>query len=149
VIGFGNRQQETVDRDNLLQYVTHQDLRAFGLIPELIGRLPVLTYLEPLDKEALQRILVEPRNSLLKQYNKLFALENIKLSFTDDAIDFIAEKALEFKLGARGLRSICEAIMTDAMFELPDQQEVDTFEVTAEYASQKLHKSKLSKLKAA
>ncbi len=150
VIGYRAEQGERVDRDNLLQYINHQDLKSYGLIPELIGRLPVLTYLDPLDQEALERILTEPRNSLVKQYEQLFALEGIELTFTKGALEFIAQKALEFKLGARGLRSICEAIMTDAMFELPSQKETTKkLEITANYAKEKLGHSKLSKLKVA
>ncbi len=151
VIGFKSDDDESmgIDKDNLLQYVSHQDLKRFGLIPELIGRLPVLTYLNPLDLDALKRILTEPKNSLVKQYTKLFDLEGIALTFTDGAMDFIAEKALEFQLGARGLRSICEAIMTDAMFDLPSQKEVKEFVLTREYAEQKMSRSRLSKLKAA
>ncbi len=149
VIGFSTGKKEKIDRENLLQYINHQDLKSFGLIPELVGRLPVLTYLEPLDLEALRRILTEPKNSIIKQYVKLFALENIQLSFSQSAIEFIAEKALEYELGARGLRSICEAIMTDAMFELPSQKEVTEFEITRSYAVEKLSRSKLSKLRAA
>ncbi|MBX2877821.1 MAG: ATP-dependent Clp protease ATP-binding subunit ClpX [Saprospiraceae bacterium] len=151
VIGFKSEDDESmgIDKDNLLQYVSHQDLKRFGLIPELIGRLPVLTYLNPLDLDALKRILTEPKNSLVKQYSKLFDLEGIALSFTDDAMDFIAEKALEFQLGARGLRSICEAIMTDAMFDLPSQKEVKEFLITRAYAEEKMSRSRISKLKAA
>lgn len=149
VIGFRGDSVEKIDRENILSYVNHQDLKSFGLIPELLGRLPVLTYLDPLDKASLKRIMTEPKNSLVRQYKKLFDLEGIELSFTTGAIDLIAEKALEFKLGARGLRSICEAIMTDAMFELPGQKEVKTFEVTADYAESQLSRSKLSRLKAA
>jgi len=152
VIGFKNKEASTdaIDRTKLLQYISHQDLRSFGLIPELLGRLPVLAYLEPLDIEALKQILVAPRNALIKQYQKLFDLEGIKLEFSEDAIEFIAEKALDFNLGARGLRSICEAVMTDAMFELPSQQDVDRFEITRAYAEEKLSRSKISKqLKAA
>ena len=149
VIGFNGDQKERVDRENLLQYISHVDLKTFGLIPELIGRLPVLTFLYPLDLEALRRILIEPKNSLIKQYKRLFDLEGIKLTFTEDALTFIAETALDYKLGARGLRSICEAIMTDAMFELPSQRDVRTFEITREYAVAKLNNSKLSQLKAA
>lgn len=149
VIGFRAEDNKYTDRESILQYINHQDLKRYGLIPELIGRLPVLTYLEPLDIEALRRILVEPKNSLLKQYQKLFELEGISLSFTKDAIEYIAEKALEFKLGARGLRSICEAIMTDAMFELPSQKDVKSFEVSRSYAVEKLTRSKLNKLRAA
>jgi ATP-dependent Clp protease ATP-binding subunit ClpX len=152
VIGFKNKEAttEAIDRTRLLQYISHQDLRSFGLIPELLGRLPVLAYLEPLDIEALKQILVAPRNALIKQYQKLFDLEGIKLEFSEDAIEFIAEKALDFNLGARGLRSICEAVMTDAMFELPSRQDVDRFEITRAYAEEKLSRSKISKqLKAA
>lgn len=150
VIGFNSAEKERIDKDNLLQYISQQDIKTFGLIPELIGRLPVLTYLEPLDKTALRRILSEPKNSLIKQYSKLFALEGIELEFTDEAIEFIAEKALEFNLGARGLRSICEAIMTDAMFEFPSKKNIEHFLVTAEYAQQKLSRSKITaQLKAA
>ena len=150
VIGYKSEENKLkIDRDNLLQYVNHQDLKNYGLIPELVGRLPVLTYLEPLDVESLKRILVEPKNSLLRQYKKLFELEDIKLEFTDDAIEYIAEKALDFNLGARGLRSICEAIMTDAMFELPSNKEIKSFTLTREYSEEKLNRSKLSKLRAA
>lgn len=149
VIGFSNKEKEKVDRDNLLQYINHQDLKSYGLIPELVGRLPVLTYLEPLDKDALTKILTEPRNALIKQYEKLFDLEGIKLKMTPGALEFIAEKAIEYKLGARGLRSICEAIMTDAMYELPSQKDTKEFEVTASYAKEKLSRSKLSKLRVA
>ncbi|MCB0578601.1 MAG: ATP-dependent Clp protease ATP-binding subunit ClpX [Phaeodactylibacter sp.] len=145
VIGFKSDEALTIDRDNLLQYINHQDLKSYGLIPELIGRLPVLAFLEPLDLDALKRILVEPRNALVKQYKKLFELEGIRLEFTQDAIEYIAEKALDFKLGARGLRSICEAIMTDAMFDLPSSQDVKHFEISRAYAEEKLGHSKLSK----
>jgi len=149
VIGFNSHDKEEIQSDNLLQYVTHQDLKSFGLIPELIGRLPVLTYLEPLNVETLRRILVEPKNALVKQYQKLFELEDVELSFTSEAIDHISELALEYKLGARGLRSICEAIMTDPMFDIPSTPEVTSFEVDLEFVKQKLNKSKLSKLKVA
>ncbi len=149
VIGFGNNVKQKVDRENLLQYITHKDLKTFGLIPEIIGRLPVLTYLEPLDVKALRRIITEPKNAIIKQYKKLFEIEDIELSFTEDAITFVAEQALEYKLGARGLRSICEAIMMDAMYELPSQKEVTKFEVTLTYAKEKLSGSMLSKLRAA
>lgn len=148
VIGFNNK-EEVSTKDNLLAYVTHQDLKSFGLIPELIGRLPVLTYLEPLDKQSLVRIMTEPKNALVKQYKKLFELEGIELSFANNAIEFIAEKAIEYKLGARGLRSICEAIMTDAMFELPSDKSVTKLEINRNYAEEKLSKSKLHQLKAA
>lgn len=149
VIGFDTADTAAIDQENLLQYVNHTDLRRFGLIPELIGRLPVLTYLDPLDHAAMRRILVEPRNSLIKQYQYLFSLEGIKLSFADDAIDFIAEKAIEYELGARGLRSICEAIMTDAMFELPGQTEIKSFTIDKAYIEAKLSKTKMEALKAA
>ena len=119
VIGYKDKTTRKFDRDNLLQYVTHHDIRGFGLIPELVGRLPVLAYLEQLDVPALKRILTEPRNALMKQYQKLFELENVRLEVTDEALQYIAETALEYKLGARGLRSLCEAIFTDAMFEMP------------------------------
>ncbi len=150
VIGFKNSDAEGIDRENLLQYISHQDMKSYGLIPELVGRLPVLTFLDPLDQEALKRILVEPRNSLLRQYQKLFALEDIQLHFSEDAIDYIASKALEFNLGARGLRSICEAIITDAMFELPSEKgQIREFTVTEAYAREKLRRSKLNHLRAA
>jgi ATP-dependent Clp protease ATP-binding subunit ClpX len=149
VVGFKAEKKERHDEDNLLQYISHHDLRTFGLIPELIGRLPVLSYLEPLDKDALKAILTEPKNALIKQYKKLFAYENIDFTMTEEAIDFIVEKALEYKLGARGLRSIVEAIVTDAMFELPSQTDIKEFEVTGEYAEEKLANSKISKLKVA
>ena len=149
VIGFSQDVTEQVDREHLLQYITHQDLKAFGLIPELIGRLPILTYLDPLDKETLVRILTEPKNSLVKQFNKLFELEGKKLIITKEALSYIADKALEFKLGARGLRSILEAILMDAMYELPSQEDVKSFKVDLVYAKDKMNKSKLNKLKVA
>lgn len=150
VIGFKKgKTGEEIDKENLLSYITHQDVRSYGLIPELLGRLPVLVHLEELDKAALTNILTEPKNALLKQYKKLFALEGIALSFDKAAIDFIVEKALEYKLGARGLRSICEAIITDAMFELPSKADIKEYVITEAYARQKLNKSRLSKLKVA
>lgn len=149
VIGFKKEGEENVDKENIYQYVNHQDIKSFGLIPELIGRLPVLTYLEPLDKETLIRILTEPKNSLIKQYQKLFELEGIKLEIKEDAYEFIAEKALEFKLGARGLRSICEAILTDAMYELPSEKDVLELVINKDYAIDKISHSKLSRLKVA
>ncbi len=149
VIGYGRDVREKVDTENIFQYVSARDLRSFGLIPELIGRLPVLTHLEPLNKNALVRIMSEPKNALIKQYKRLFELEGIELHMTEGAIDFIAEKAIEYSLGARGLRSICEAIMTDAMFELPSKKDVTRFEVDERYAKEKLSRSKLSKLRAA
>ena len=138
-----------LDKDNLLRFVSAQDLKTFGLIPELIGRLPVVSYLNPLDKEALRRILTEPKNALVKQYKKLFEMENIEIEFKDGAIDFIVEKAIEFKLGARGLRSICEAIITDAMFELPSERSTDRLVINRAYAEEKFSKSQYSKLKVA
>jgi len=150
VIGYKSEDSSLrVDKENLLQYINQQDLRAFGLIPELIGRLPVLAHLNPLDKEDLVRILTEPRNSLIRQYQKLFQLEGKTVEFSPDAMEYIAEKALDFNLGARGLRSICEAIMTDAMFELPSQKDVTQLTVDREYAEEKLSRSKLSRLQAA
>ena len=149
VIGYNKDENEKIDTENLLQYVSHRDLKGFGLIPELIGRLPVLTYLIPLDKETLIRILHEPKNALIKQYKKLFELEGIELHFTKDALHYIAEKALDFKLGARGLRSICEAVLTDAMFELPSKEETTEFTVDLAYVRQQIDNSKLSKLRAA
>jgi ATP-dependent Clp protease ATP-binding subunit ClpX len=139
---------EKIDDKNLLKYITPADLKSFGLIPELIGRLPVLTYLKPLDAEALRRILTEPKNALMKQYEKLFELDGVKLSIDKSVLDLIVEKAIEFKLGARGLRSICEAILTDAMFEMPSSKEKE-LKVTYDYAIEKLNKSVLSKLKVA
>jgi ATP-dependent Clp protease ATP-binding subunit ClpX len=138
-----------VDVKNLYKYITPQDLKSFGLIPELIGRLPVLTYLNPLDREALHNILTEPRNSLLKQYKKLFDYEGVKLEFEDEVLDFIVDKAMEFKLGARGLRSICVAIMIDAMFEFPSKKDVKRLVVTLDYALDKFEKSDIKKLKVA
>lgn len=151
VIGFKNAEQEKIDEENLLQYVTPQDVKSFGLIPELIGRLPVLTYLNPLDKKALRRILTEPKNAIIKQYIKLFEIDNITLSFDKAALDFIVDKAMEYQLGARGLRSICEAIMLDAMFDLPSSNKTEKeLKVTLNYAKEKFDKSKIgSKLKVA
>lgn len=131
------------EEESLLKYVTQQDLKSFGLIPELIGRLPLLTFLNPLDGEILKRILTEPKNALIKQYKKLFEMENIQLSFDDGAIDYIVDQAVKFELGARGLRSICEAILTDAMFELPSDKSVKEFTVTEAYAKSKFEHSAL------
>jgi len=130
-----------------LQYISPQDLKSFGLIPEIIGRLPVLTYLAPLDKEALRNILTEPKNSVIKQYKKLFQLDGIKLEFEEDAFQYIVEKAIEFKLGARGLRSICENIMNDAMFDSPSES-IESLIITHEYARNKLSHSGINRLKA-
>lgn len=149
VIGYNNEPQDHIDKDNMMRYITHQDLKQYGLIPELIGRLPVLTYLEPLDKATLISILTEPKNALIKQYTKLFELEGIKLKFEEEVIDHIAEKALEYKLGARGLRSLCEAILTDAMFELPSKKDIREFVVDMNYVKEKLDKSNIRKLFAA
>lgn len=148
-IGFSNdrRLDSLWEDDNVLRFVTQQDLKSFGLIPELIGRLPLLTYLNPLDNETLKRILIEPKNALIKQYSKLFGMENIKLEFDDDSLDYIVEQAVIFKLGARGLRSICEAILTDAMFELPSQKDVKKFVLTLDYAKQKFEGSSYYELK--
>lgn len=148
IIGFNHEEKEVIDMDNMLQYITSQDLKNYGLIPELIGRLPVLTYLEPLDKAMLVSILTEPKNAIIKQYQKLFELEGIQLIFESEAIDFIAEKAIEYKLGARGLRSLCEAILTDAMFELPSQKDVEKFIVDKVYVEEKLNKTGIKKLAA-
>jgi ATP-dependent Clp protease ATP-binding subunit ClpX len=149
VIGFAGETRDKVDSENLLQYVNHQDLKSFGLIPELIGRLPVLTYLDPLDEASLKRILTEPKNALVKQYKRIFEMEGIDLQVTEDFLDFIAAKALEYRLGARGLRSICEAVLTDAMYELPSNKDLKQFVVDADYARAKLTNSKMSKLRAA
>ncbi|HTF04889.1 MAG TPA: ATP-dependent Clp protease ATP-binding subunit ClpX, partial [Bacteroidia bacterium] len=138
-----------VDKDNLLQYIVPQDLKTFGLIPELIGRLPVLTHLDPLDIETLRNILTEPKNALIKQYVRLFEMDNVKLSFDNDVYDEIVVKAMEYKLGARGLRSICEAIMVDAMFEIPSDNSTKRMNITLEYAKEKLSKAKIEKLRVA
>lgn len=149
-VGYSaSKKMDDYDKDNMLQYVSPQDLKSFGLIPELIGRFPVLTYLNPLNRSALRRILTEPKNSLVKQYVKLFEMEEITLSFEKKVLDYIVDNAIEFKLGARGLRSICEAIMVDAMFELPSDKETKEFKVTLSYAREKLKKSTLKKLKVA
>ena len=149
-IGYNSNKKEKVDKDNLLQYISPQDLKGFGLIPELIGRLPVLTHLKPLDKEALRQILTEPKNSLTKQYVKLFEMDGITLSIDDEVLDYIVEKAIDFKLGARGLRSICETIMIDAMFDGPsDSENNKEFKLTLEYAQNKIENSTLQKLKVA
>ena len=149
-LGFSSKaEKEEIDRTNLMQYVSPADLKTFGLIPELIGRLPMITFLSPLDKETLRAILTEPKNALTKQYEKLFDMEGIKLTFSDDVLDYIVEKALDFKLGARGLRSICEAIMLDAMFEIPGNKKEKDFEITLSYAKEKLSKSSLNQLRVA
>ena len=140
VVGYGaTKQRDQVQQDNLLQYLSPQDLRAYGLIPEIIGRLPIVTHLNPLDKKTLRAILTEPKNAITKQYIKLFAMDGIELEFADDTLDFIVDKAVEFKLGARGLRSICETIMLDAMFDMPSTDDKKLL-ITKEYASQKIER---------
>lgn len=147
-VGFSaSKTDDEIERTNLLKYIIPKDLKDFGLIPEIIGRLPALTYMNPLDKETLRAILTEPKNAIIKQYKKLFEMDDIDFSITDEALDYIVEKAVEYKLGARGLRSLCEAILTDAMFELPESNETD-FRVTKEYAEDRLNKSTINKLKA-
>lgn len=149
VVGYNSVQNVAkIDKKDLMQYILPQDLKSFGLIPEIIGRLPVLTYLNPLDREALRKILVEPKNSIVKQYQKLFEMDGIKLKFDEEALDYIVDKAVEYKLGARGLRSIVEAVMMDAMFEIPSEK-VKSFTVTLEYAKQQLDKSHLGQLETA
>lgn len=149
VVGYtASTQKENIDRENLLQYIAPQDLRAYGLIPEIIGRLPVLTYLNPLDKNTLRRILTEPKDAIIKQYIRLFELDQIKIQFEDEVYNYIVDKAMEFKLGARGLRSICELIMIDAMYELPSTNEKEVF-ITLDYAIKKFEKSSFHRLKAA
>ncbi|MDN3670031.1 ATP-dependent Clp protease ATP-binding subunit ClpX [Echinicola jeungdonensis] len=149
-LGFSKKsEQEIIDRNNLLQYVTAPDLKSFGLIPELIGRLPVLTHLDPLDKGTLKSILTEPKNALTKQYVKLLEMEGVKLEFQEGGIDFIVEKAVEYNLGARGLRSICEAIITDAMYEIPSEKEIKELVIDRKYAQRQFDKSKFKKLQVA
>lgn len=149
VVGYNSVQNVSkIDKGDLMKYILPQDLKSFGLIPELIGRLPVLTYLNPLDKDALRNILTEPKNSIIKQYIKLFDMDGIKLTFSKESMDYIVEKAVEYKLGARGLRSIVESIMMDAMFEVPSKR-VKTFEVTLDYAQKQLDKANLQKLESA
>ena len=144
-VGYNSVQNvRKIDKNDIMKYVLPQDLKSFGLIPEIIGRMPVLTYLNPLDKEALTRILNEPKNSIVKQYKKLFQMDGIELTFAEDALELIVDKAVEYKLGARGLRSIVESIMNDAMFELPSKR-VKKFEVTAEYAKKQLERSHFQK----
>ena len=148
VVGFtASKETAVLDRDNMLQYIAPQDLKSFGLIPEIIGRLPVLTYLEPLDRQALRNILTEPKNAIIRQYVKLFELDNITLNFNEDVFEYIVDKAVEFKLGARGLRSICEAIMTDLMFEIPSQN-CESITITKEYAETKMDLLTAQKLRA-
>lgn len=148
-IGFKNSELNEIKENELIQHVNAQDLRTFGLIPELLGRLPVVTYLMPLDKSALKRILTEPRNALVKQYQKLMEYENATIEFTEDGIDYIVQKAIDFKLGGRGLRSICEVIMTDAMFDLPSRKGKKKLVIDKKYAEEHIEKSKLAYLKVA
>lgn len=149
VVGYNSVQNVAkIDKADLMKYILPQDLKSFGLIPEIIGRLPVLTYLNPLDREALRKILVEPKNSIVKQYIKLFEMDDIKLSFTEETFDYLVDKAVEYKLGARGLRSIVEAVMMDAMFEIPSKK-VKSFEVTLEYAKAQLDKAHLGQMESA
>jgi ATP-dependent Clp protease ATP-binding subunit ClpX len=150
IIGYSNdREKDVIDRHNLLQYVAPQDLKSFGLIPELVGRFPVVTYLNPLSRDVLIRILTEPQNALIKQFVRLFEMDNVKLSFTDDVYEYIVDKAIEFRTGARGLRSILEAILTDAMFDIPSQAKHPDLIIDRAYASEKLGKTNLARLKVA
>jgi len=150
MIGYSfDKEKEKLDKENMLQYIAPGDIKTFGLIPEIVGRLPVLTHLNPLDKEALKRILTEPKNALTKQFVKLFAMDNIKLSFEEDALEYMVEKSVEFKLGARGLRAILESILTDAMFELPSNGDTSELRITLEYAQSKFKNSSISKLRVA
>jgi len=147
-VGFSASAKESkIERENILRYIIPKDLKDFGLIPEIIGRLPVLTYMDPLDKATLRSILTKPKNAIMKQYEKLFLMDGIEFEITDEALDFVVEKAIEYKLGARGLRSLCEAILTDAMYELPGTEK-SKLQVTKEYAEDKLNKSTLKTLKA-
>ena len=149
VVGYNSVQNVAkIDKADLMKYILPQDLKSFGLIPEIIGRLPVLTYLNPLDRDALRKILVEPKNSIVKQYMKLFEMDGIKLSFSEETLDYMVDKAVEYKLGARGLRSIVEAVMMDAMFEVPSKK-VETFDVTLDYAKAQLEKAHLGQLESA
>jgi ATP-dependent Clp protease ATP-binding subunit ClpX len=150
-IGYAtSREQKEIDRNNLLQYISPEDLRAFGLIPELIGRMPVISYLNPLSKASLKRILTEPKNALIKQYTKLFRIDGVKLTFDKTVIDLITEKAIEYRLGARGLRAICEAILTEYMYDIPGKEEVKELNVTYRYAREKMnHSVALNRLKVA
>ena len=149
VVGYNSVQNvRNIDKEDMMQYIVPQDLKSFGLIPEIIGRLPVLTYLNPLNREALRKILVEPKNSIVKQYEKLFEMDGIKLVFPEETLDLLVDQAVEYKLGARGLRSIVESVMMEAMFEIPSKK-VKTFEVTPEYAKRQLEKARLQKLESA
>ena len=147
-IGFSSNSEENIENESLLKYITPTDIKTYGLIPELIGRFPVLSYLEPLNENDLKRILTEPKNALIKQYIRLFEIDGVQLSFENETLNFIVQKALEFKLGARGLRSICEAILTDAMFEIPSLK-LKTFNISLDYANSQFSKSKIASLKVA
>lgn len=149
VVGYGQLRKERIDKENIMQYIMPQDLKAFGLIPELIGRVPVLTYLEPLDRAALRSILTEPKNAIIRQYVRLFEMDGIKLTFDDAALDYIVDKAIEYRLGARGLRSICETIMMDSMYELPGQSDRKTLRITAAYVKSRLENENSKRLQAA
>ena len=144
-MGYGRVDADTIDRDNLMKYIMPQDIKSFGLIPELVGRLPVLTYMEPLSKEALRRILTEPKNAIVRQYCRLFEMDGVALSFDDDALDYIVDKAVEFKLGARGLRALCETVMTDIMYEMPSSG-IKEFRVTRDYARERIERSAVAEL---
>jgi ATP-dependent Clp protease ATP-binding subunit ClpX len=146
VVGYGaTKETVKIDRSNMMQYIAPQDLKSFGLIPEIIGRLPILTYLNPLDRNALRNILTEPKNSIVKQYIKLFEMDGVKLVIKPEVYEFIVDKAIEYKLGARGLRSIVETIMMDVMFEMPSM-ELKEYELTLEYAQQQMEKANISRL---
>ena len=146
VVGYSaTKEKVRIDRENLMQYIAPQDLKAFGLIPEIIGRLPILTYLNPLDRAALRRILTEPKNSIIKQYVKLFEMDGVELIFQPEVFDYIVDKAIEYKLGARGLRSIVETIMIDAMYDIPSHKE-EKFVVALDYAKAQMDKANLSRL---
>jgi ATP-dependent Clp protease ATP-binding subunit ClpX len=149
VVGFdAQKKAKTIDKNNLLQYVAPQDLKSYGLIPEIIGRLPILTYLKPLDRQALRNILTEPNNAITKQYKKLLEMDGYELSFASDMLDYVVDKALENKLGARGLRGLMETVMMDVMFDLPSSNNAErTFEVTKEYAQERIEKADFYQLK--
>ncbi|HMI05951.1 MAG TPA: hypothetical protein VK528_00280, partial [Flavobacterium sp.] len=148
-VGYStSKNPDNIDKDNLLQYIIPKDIKDFGLIPEIIGRLPVLTHMDPLDRETLRAILTEPKNALIKQYQKLFLMDDVDFNITEEALDFIVDKALEYKLGARGLRSLCEAILTDAMYDLPGTDE-KTLRIDKNYAKDTLSKNLLKRLEIA
>ena len=148
-IGYSNaKNADAIDKENLLQYLIPKDIKDFGLIPEIIGRLPVLTHMDPLDKATLRAILTQPKNALIKQYTKLFQMDEVQFEISDDALDFIVDKALEYKLGARGLRSLCEAILTDAMYELPSSSE-KSLQINLDYAKETLNRNLLKRLEMA